>query len=174
MESKGGRQNWKRGAYASANFDGSVPHLLTNEPSYAGGGVDGLNTSYAAQHKRQHVGSVISQESSLPKSPWSAPVNSRPKLESQAAAVQSLYRRSGGTLLPCFAAASSAVSFLYLIALNEILANTPVLLHPPVDNAAITSLHRSYNTWTHQQQHCQHAPTRAPPCTPQQTIKLTD
>jgi hypothetical protein len=110
MESKGGRQTYKRGPYPSANPERSVPHLLTNEPSYAGGGVDGLNTSYAAQHKRQHVGSAMSQDIGLPSSPWSAPDHSRPTLERQAAAVQSACRRSGETLRPCFAAASCQLS----------------------------------------------------------------
>ncbi len=97
MESKGSRQTCKRGAYSSADSEYSVPHLLTNEPSYAGGGFDGLHTSYAAQHKRQHVGPAISQDISLPNSPWSAPDHTRPALESQAAAVQSSCRRSGGS-----------------------------------------------------------------------------
>jgi len=97
MESKGSRQTCKRGAYSSADSEYSGPLLLTNEPRYAGGGVDGLHTSYAAQHKRQHVGPAIGQDISLPKSPWSAPDHSRPALESQAAAVQSLCRRSGGS-----------------------------------------------------------------------------
>ncbi len=97
MESKGSRQTCKRGAYSSAGSEYSVPHLLTNEPSYAGGGVDGLHTSYAAQHKRQHVGPAISQDISLPKSSRSAPDHTRPALESQAAPMRSSCRRSGGS-----------------------------------------------------------------------------
>ncbi|DBA82486.1 TPA: hypothetical protein ACH3X2_000714 [Trebouxia sp. C0005] len=98
MESRDGRRTCKRGPSPSATPKHSVPHLLNNEPSYAGGGLDGVNTSYAAQHKRQHVGSAIGQDIGVPSSPCSAPDHSRSTLERQAAVVQSAYRRLGPTL----------------------------------------------------------------------------
>ena len=137
MESRDGRRTCKRGPSPSATPKHSVPHLLNNEPSYAGGGLDGVNTSYAAQHKRQHVGSAIGQDIGVPSSPCSAPDHSRSTLERQAAVVQSAYRRLGGTLLPCFAAASSAVHCHKLhvsFALNDILLI--FLLHLPADKTA--------------------------------------
>ena len=98
MKSKGGRQVYKRELPPSFNAECSVLGQHTTEPSCAGGGADGLNTSYAApeaaQHKRQHVGSAMSQDLGLPSSPWS----NRPTLGRQGAAEQSTCRTSGESL----------------------------------------------------------------------------